>query len=123
MLVHSDPSSPLFLTTDASDVAVGAVLSQGPQHQPLAFYSKKLSAAEVKYSAFDRELLALYLSVKHFRPTLEGRSFTIFTDDKPLRWGSGQCSGEVAPPDSSPLFRGRVLHRHPARFGQVECCG
>ena len=97
MLVHSDPSSPLFLTTDASDVAVGAVLSQGPQHQPLAFYSKKLSAAEVKYSAFDRELLALYLSVKHFRPTLEGRSFTIFTDHKPL------CGALDSAVEKSPL--------------------
>ena len=80
MLVQPDPSSALSLMTDASDVAVGAVLSQGSQQQPLAFYSKKLSTAEAKYSAFDRELLALYLSVKHFRPTLEGRTFTIFTD-------------------------------------------
>ena len=43
-----------------------------------------MSLAERKYSAFDRELLALYLSVKHFRATLEGRSFTIFMDHKPL---------------------------------------
>ena len=84
MLVHPDPSRPLSLTTDASDVAVGAVLSQGPDHQPLAFYSKKLSTAEVKYSAFDRELLALYLAVRHFRSSLEGRSFVIYTDHKPL---------------------------------------
>ena len=86
MLVHpsSDPTSPLFLTTDASDVAVGAVLSQGAANLPLAFYSKKMSEAERKYSAFDRELLALYLAVRHFRASLEGRQFTIFTDHKPL---------------------------------------
>ena len=83
-LLLTDPSCQLSLTTDASDTAIGAVLSQGQNQDPLAFYSKKLSSAEKKYSAFDRELLALYLSVKHFRATLEGRSFTIFTDHKPL---------------------------------------
>ena len=84
MLAHPDPGAALSLTTDASGVAVGAVLSQGDSQTPLAFFSKKLSAAETKYSAFDRELLALYLSVKHFRAVLEGRRFTIFTDHKPL---------------------------------------
>ena len=84
MLVHPDPDASLSLTTDESDVAVGAVLSQGSRQDPIAFYSKKLSNAEKNHSAFDRELLALYLSVKHFRNSLEGRSFTIFTDHKPL---------------------------------------
>ena len=83
-LDHPDPSSVLSLTTDASDVAVGAVLAQGEDHRPLGFYSKKLSDAEKKYSAFDKELLALYLSIKHYRHHLEGRSFTVWTDHKPL---------------------------------------
>ena len=51
---------------------------------PLAFYSKKLSDTEKKYSAFNRELLAAYSSLCHFRFMLEGREFTIFTDHKPL---------------------------------------
>ena len=62
-----DPSVPISITTDASDAAVGAVLSQGTHNSPLGFYSEKLSEAEKKYSAFDKELLALYLSIKHFR--------------------------------------------------------
>ena len=65
MLSHPIPGAPLALTTDASDVAVGAVLSQGPytsSPSPLAFFSKKLSAAEKNYSAFDKELLAVYLA-------------------------------------------------------------
>ena len=45
----------------------------------VAFFSRKLSQAEKKYSAFDRELLAIYLTVKQ---DLEGRAFTIFTDHK-----------------------------------------
>lgn len=38
----------------------------------------------MKYSTFDRELLAIYLSIKHFRYFVEGRQFTIFTDHKPI---------------------------------------
>ena len=68
-LSHPDPDAQVSLTTDASDLAVGAVLSQGPLHKPLGFFSKKLSKPEMKYSAFDKELLAIYLAIKHFRPS------------------------------------------------------
>lgn len=46
----------------------------------LAFYSRKLSDPEIKYSAFERELLAIYLATRQFRYILEGRNFNIFTD-------------------------------------------
>ena len=59
---------------------------------PSVFYSKKLSNAEKKYSAFNRELLAAYSCLRHFRFMLEGRDFTIFTDHKPLT-----CSGFLRP--------------------------
>lgn len=74
------------ITTDASEIAVGAVLQQYNHGiwEPLAFFSKKLSPTEVKYSAFDRELLGIYLAIKHFRHFVEGRKFAVFTDHKPL---------------------------------------
>ncbi|KAF2347495.1 Reverse transcriptase domain, partial [Trinorchestia longiramus] len=74
------------LVVDASDVAVGAVLQQtvGSLTSSLAFFSKKLSPTEQRYSAFGRELLAIYLAVRHFRYTLEARHFVIYTDHKPL---------------------------------------
>ena len=56
-LAHPDPAAEITLTTDASDVAVGAMLSQGPHQEPLGFFSKKLSSAEKKYSAFDLSLI------------------------------------------------------------------
>ncbi|KAK3712545.1 hypothetical protein RRG08_002874 [Elysia crispata] len=86
MLVHPCTDCPLALTSDASDVAVGAVLEQfNKGHwQPLAFFSRQLRKAEIKYSAFDRELLGVYLAIRHFRFMLEGRNFTIYTDHKPL---------------------------------------
>ncbi|MFN9939209.1 MAG: RNase H-like domain-containing protein, partial [bacterium] len=52
--------------------------------RPLAFFSKKLDSTQLKYSAFDRELLAAFLSVRHFRYLLDGRRFHILTDHKPL---------------------------------------
>lgn len=86
LLKHPAKDEPLAITADASDYAVGASLDQlqDGHWKPLAFFSKKLSNAEKKYAAFDRELLATYLAVKHFRHYVEGRSFTIFTDHKPL---------------------------------------
>ena len=98
-LAHPDPdvNATLSLTTDASLVAVGAVLSQGGvDGPPLAFFSKKLSPTEMKYSAFDRELLGVFLSIRHFRHLLEGRPFTIWTDHKPL-CGALSSSAEKSP--------------------------
>ncbi|GBM05536.1 hypothetical protein AVEN_94810-1 [Araneus ventricosus] len=72
--------------TDASDFAVGAVHRQHIESkvEPLGFFPRKLSSTEKKYSTFDRELLSVYLSVKHFRYVFEGREVVIYTDHKPL---------------------------------------
>ena len=63
-----------------------AVLEQYVQGvwQPFAFLSKRLRPPEKKYSTFDRELLGLYVAIRHFRFFLEGRPFTAYTDHKPL---------------------------------------
>lgn len=86
MLTFPKEGAMLNLSCDASDTAVGAVLEQfnGKYWEPLAFFSKKLNPTQIKYSTFDRELLAMYLAVKHFRYFVEGRIFTISTDHKPL---------------------------------------
>ena len=52
--------------------------------QPLGFFSRKLNTAEQKYSAFDRELLMVYVAIRHFRWALEGRWFYVLSDHKPL---------------------------------------
>ena len=86
MLAHPCSDCPLALTSDASDRAVGAVLEQFKQGQwqPLAFFSRQLRNTELKYSAFDRELLGVHLAIRHFRFMLEGRQFSVYTDHKPL---------------------------------------
>ncbi len=85
-LAHPSPSAPVSLAVDASSTHVGAVLQQKHRSgwKPLAFFSKKLSATETRYSTFDRELLAVYLALRHFRFLLEGRRFHILTDHTPL---------------------------------------
>lgn len=74
------------IVTDSSSYAVGAALHQviDSQPVPIGFFSKKLSESQRHQSTFDRELLAAYLAVLHFKPQIEGRHVTLFTDHKPL---------------------------------------
>ena len=80
------PGLPLVLSTDASNIAIAAVLEQvlHGARQPLAFFSRKLSPTETRYSTFDRELLTVHAAVRHFRHLLKRASFTIQTDHLPL---------------------------------------
>ena len=87
LLDHPAHDAELSMATDASGSHLGSVLQQrrpGGHWRPLAFFSRKLSPTEAGYSAFDRELLAVYSSILHFRHMLEGRPFTVFTDHRPL---------------------------------------
>ncbi|UYV63103.1 transposition, partial [Cordylochernes scorpioides] len=99
LLHHPFPEAPLCLTVDASDFAVGAALHQqvGNNFQPIVFFSRKLDAAQRKYSAYDRELLAVYLAIKHFRHLLEGRQFPVYTDHKPLTYAFQQNLDKASP--------------------------
>ena len=86
LLHYPHSNAKTSITVDASDRAVGGHLEQllSGIWCPVAFFSRKLSNAERKYSAFDLKLLAIFLAVKHFRHHIEGHQFTIFTDHKPL---------------------------------------
>ena len=86
LLVHLQPDTPINVMTDASDIAIGAVLQQYLDGQwcPLAYLSRKLSSTEQRYSTFDRELLAIYCAIHHFRHFLEACEFHVLTDHKPL---------------------------------------
>ena len=85
-LVHPSPSAEVSLVTDASATHVGAVLQQQQSRnwRPLSFFSAKLSATQQRYSAFDRELLGVFLALRHYRFELEGRRFHVLTDHLPL---------------------------------------
>ena len=93
-LAHPVEGAELSLVVDASGTHVGAVLHQKDKAgtRPLGFFSAKLDTAQQKYSAFDRELLALYLGIRHFRWLLEGRCFYVLTDHKPLTFALSRIS-------------------------------
>ena len=99
LLSHPTPEAPTAIISDASDMAVGAVLQQyvSDQWQPLSYFSRKLSLTEQKYSTFDRELLAIYLPIKHFCYFVEGRDFTVYTDHKPLTYSLYTKSNKYSP--------------------------
>ena len=103
ILRHPRPGAEIAMAADASGMAVGAVLQQrakvGGPWETLAYFSRKLRPPEIKYSAFDRELLAVYLGIRHFRHYLEGRTFPIFTDHRPLTFAMAKrprCSPKNA---------------------------
>ena len=69
VLRHYDPTLPLRLETDASSIAYAGILSLRWEDgwHPIAYFSKKFSGAEVRYPVYDKELLAIVLSFKHWR--------------------------------------------------------
>ncbi|GBM37273.1 Transposon Tf2-8 polyprotein [Araneus ventricosus] len=99
LLVYPSPDARLYLTCDASNRALGSVLNQeeNGEWKPLAFFSRKITLAEQRYSVYDRELLAVYASVRHFSCMLEGRNFTIYIDHKPLIYAFTQKHEKCSP--------------------------
>ncbi|PIK54100.1 gag-pol polyprotein [Apostichopus japonicus] len=68
------------------------------QHQSFKDIKTALAQkAETRYSAFGRELLAVYLSIRHFRHLLDGRSFTVYTDHKPLTYAFASKPDRYSP--------------------------
>ena len=86
-LAHLGKKATLALSINASGTHIGVALQQEMSPgglQTLGFFSRKLNTAEQKYSTFDRELLAVYAAVRHFRWALEGRRFYVLSDHKAL---------------------------------------
>ena len=99
LLSHLKPAAPTIIITDASDVAVGAVLQQEIDDQwcPIAYFSRKLKPAETRYSTFDRELLTIYLAIKHFCHFVEGCTFHVLTNHKSLVYALSTHSDSYTP--------------------------
>jgi hypothetical protein len=68
ILKHFDPSLEVIIETDASNFAIGCILSQkhnGRLH-PVAFHSRKMEPAEKNYDIHDKEILAVVEAFKHW---------------------------------------------------------
>ena len=73
VLIHPDFSKPFVLTNDASNYALGAVLSQihNLKDHPVAFASRTLNHAEVNYSTTEKEALAINWAVEKLNRDVE----------------------------------------------------
>ena len=83
---------PFVVTTDASNFAVGAVLSQGSgaDERVIAFESKKMTPAETRYPVHDKEMLAVVYALKKWRHYLLGTHTSVVTDHKSLEYFATQ---------------------------------
>ena len=84
LLAYPDFSIPFDIHTDASHLQLGAVISQNGK--PVAFYSRKLNAAQTRYTTTERELLSIVETLKEFRNILLGHKITVYTDHKNLTY-------------------------------------
>ena len=82
VLCYPDFTKPFILATDASNTALGVVLSQCNEdgEHPVAYASRLLKGAELNYSATEKEMLGVVWGIKYFRCYLYGRKFTVLTD-------------------------------------------
>jgi len=86
VLRNPDFIKPFILQTDASELGVGAILSQQDTEGYDHFFSKKLLPREQRFSTVEKECLAVKLGVEAFQVYLLGREFVIQTDHRALQW-------------------------------------
>ncbi len=81
------PEYKIFVTTDASDIASGAVLSFGKTWEtarPVAYDSCSFKGAELNYPVHEKEMLAVVCALKKWKYELLGAPFFVYTDHKTL---------------------------------------
>lgn len=86
ILTYPDFTKTFLITTDASNYAIGAVLSQGEigKDKPIHFASRTLNKSEENFSATEKEMLAIYWALKVFRNYIYGQKFIVITDHQPI---------------------------------------
>lgn len=93
LLQLPDFSRPFIVDCDASGAGFGAVLHQGDV--AIAFFSRAVAPHHAKLPAYERELIGLVKAVHNWRPYLWGRSFTVHTDHRSLKFIRDQCLSTI----------------------------
>lgn len=86
ILKHPDFGKPFILSTDGSDFALGAKLSQGKKGCDLtiSYASKSLIKTTINKPIIEKQLLSTYWGINFFKHFLYGNKFIVFTDHRPL---------------------------------------
>eukprot|EP00804_Cyclotella_cryptica_P007673 CCRYP_015241-RA/>CCRYP_015241-RA protein AED:0.45 eAED:0.64 QI:0/0/0/1/0/0/2/0/170 len=116
-LAYPDYSQGFEIYTDSSKFQLGAVITQN--NRPLAFFSRKLSQAQQKYSVTEQELLAIVETLKEFKGMLWGQQITVYTDHKNLMQDALGLTSDV--PLEITLRRVWPHHRVYQRHPQYSC--
>src|SRR5699024_7172566 len=79
---------PFIVTSDASDTAMGATLSQiiDNEKRVIEFASKHFTPTQQRYSTIEKEATAIIFALRKWRHFLLGQEITIETDHRPLQW-------------------------------------
>jgi len=86
-LAHYDPSRATIISSDASNVGIGAVLLQiqdDGTRQPVSYASRSLTETEKNYAVIEKEALAVTWACDKFSDYVLGMQFNVETDHKPL---------------------------------------
>ncbi len=82
VLAYPDFSKPFEIYTNASTKQLEAVITQ--ENRPIAFFSRKISGTQSKYTITKLELLAIVETLKEFNGMLWGQRIHVYTDHKNL---------------------------------------
>ena len=87
VLILPDATKPFVIYSDASNVAIGAVLQQdhGKGLQPIGFMSKTISASQQNYPVHELEMLAVVEACEHWRHLIRGQKVTVRSDHHSLQ--------------------------------------
>jgi len=88
ILAHPDFNQTFKIITDASSIAIAAILAQiqNEEEVVIAYANRVLNKAEKNYSTTEKECLAVVWGIEHFRPYVYGKHFKVITDHAALKW-------------------------------------
>ena len=133
VLQFPDPNREFLLFTDSSGYAIGVLLAQESTDglHPIAYHSRTLTDCETRYSATEREALAIVWGIRQNRYCLLGpRHFRVITDHLPLQFLSkikeasnprlARWSLELAEYNFTPVYQAGRVHSAPDALSRLE---